>query len=522
MTALTSTGTSKGSVVSDTLAGLVRELAARRPDAPAVTLGEHTCTFAELDARSSRVASALTAAGVVPGSRVAVLDKNAPTFYEVVFGAARIGAVTVGLNFRLAAPELAEIVADAGPVVVVVAPEFAHLLPAGGPRVVQLGEEYEAWLAAAPAGEPTHRPDPDDVVLQLYSSGTTGRPKGAMLTSANLMWTPRMGREFYGMDADTVNLVPSPLFHIGGVGYSLTALGQGGHTVLVRDVDPVALLRLIERHRVTHTFLVPAVVQMLADSPALSGTDLSRLRRIAYGAAPMGETQLLTAIALFGCDFMGVYGMTETAGSVTALAPGDHDPGGPRAGLLRSVGRPVPWLEIRVVDPATGTDAPVGGVGEIWVRSGQNTVGYWGQPALTAEALVEGGWLRTGDAAYLDAEGYLYMHDRMKDMVVSGGENVYPAEVENVLYAHPEVLEAAVIGVPSERWGETVKAIVVRRPGATLDAAGLIAFARDRLAHYKCPTTVDFAHELPRNASGKVLKKVLREPFWAGTERQVN
>jgi long-chain acyl-CoA synthetase len=292
--------------------------------------------------------------------------------------------------------------------------------------------------------------------------------------------------------------------------------------VLVRDVDPVALLRLIERHRVTHTFLVPAVVQMLADSPALSGADLSSLRRIAYGAAPMGETQLLTAIALFGCDFMGVYGMTETAGSVTALAPGDHDPGGPRAGLLRSVGRPVPWLEIRVVDPATGTDAPVGGVGEIWVRSGQNTVGYWGQPALTAEALVEGGWLRTGDAAYLDAEGYLYMHDRMKDMVVSGGENVYPAEVENVLYAHPEVLEAAVIGVPSERWGETVKAIVVRRPGATLDAAGLIAFARDRLAHYKCPTTVDFADELPRNASGKVLKKVLREPFWAGTERQVN
>ncbi|CAB4933653.1 unannotated protein [freshwater metagenome] len=331
-----------------------------------------------------------------------------------------------------------------------------------------------------------------------------------------------MGREFYGMDARTVNLVPSPLFHIGGAGYSLTALGQGGHTVLVRDMDPTAVLGLIERHRVTHTFLVPAVVQMLAESPALPGTDISSLRRIAYGAAPMGETQLLTAIGLFGCDFMGVYGMTETAGSVVSLQPEDHDPGGARAHLLRSVGKPLPWLELRVVDPATGEDAPVGGVGEIWVRSGQNTVGYWGQPGLTGEALVGDGWLRTGDAAYLDAEGYVYMHDRIKDMVVSGGENVYPAEVENVLYAHPDVLEAAVIGVPSDRWGETVKAVVVRRPGTTLDEPGLIAFVRDRLAHYKCPTSVDFADELPRNASGKVLKKVLRDPFWVGTDRRVH
>ena len=509
---------------SATLAGLIRDLGSGRPQAPAVTLGDRTLSFAELDARSSRVAQALLQAGVAPQDRVAILDKNAPTFYEVAFGAAKIGAVTVGLNFRLAAPEIAAIVADARPRVVVVAPDFRELLgeATDGPRVVQLGGEYEAWLANVPDEDPGAGTDPDDVVLQLYSSGTTGQPKGAMLTSANLMFTPRMGREFYGMGPETVNLVPSPLFHIGGVGYSLTAMGQGGHTVLVRDVDPAALLALIERHRVTHTFLVPAVVQMLAESPALAGTDLSSLRRIAYGAAPMGETQLLKAMALFGCDFMGVYGMTETAGSVTALAPEDHDPGGPRAALLRSVGRPLPWLELRVVDPATGEDAAPGGVGEIWVRSGQNTVGYWGQPALTAETLIEGGWLRTGDAAYLDDEGYVYMHDRMKDMVVSGGENVYPAEVENVLYAHPEVLEAAVIGVPSDRWGETVKAVVVRRPGATLDEASLIAFARDRLAHYKCPTTVDFADELPRNASGKVLKKVLREPFWAGVGRKVH
>ncbi len=276
--------------MSQTLAGLVRDLAAARPDAPAVTLGEATRTFAELDARSSRVARALQAAGVGAGDRVGVLDKNAPTFFEVVFGAAKLGAVTVGLNFRLAAPEIADVVADAAPRVVVVDPEFAGLLPEGGPQVVRLGPEYEAWLAEVddPA-DPGGGEDPDAVVLQLYSSGTTGRPKGAMLTSANLLWTPRMGREFYGMDAGTVNLVPSPLFHIGGAGYSLTALGQGGHTVLVRDMDPVAVLGLIERHRVTHNLPGAGRGADAGREPGAAGTDLSSLRRIAYGAAPMGR-----------------------------------------------------------------------------------------------------------------------------------------------------------------------------------------------------------------------------------------
>lgn len=507
-----------------TLSGLVTELAAARPGAPAVTLGEHTLTFAELDARGAAVAGALRAAGVGAGDRVAVLDKNAPSFYELVLGASRLRAVLVGLNFRLAAPEIADILDDAAPRVVVVSPDLRHLVPADvRATLVELGEAYEGWRAEPlpEDGPEVDAAEPDDVVLQLYSSGTTGRPKGALLTHANLLFTPRMGRELYGMGPDTVNLVPSPLFHIGGVGYSLTALGQGGHTVLVRDVDPAVLLDLVARHRVTHTFLVPAVIQMLVESPALASTDTSSLRRIAYGAAPMGETQLLRAMAAIRCEFMGVYGMTETAGSVVSLQPADHDPGGPRAGLLRSVGKPVPWLELRVVDPATDTDAPVGGVGEIWVRSGQTTVGYWGQPDLYAAAVTEDGWLRTGDAASLDADGFVFLHDRIKDMVVTGGENVYPAEVENVLHGHPAVGQVAVIGVPSQRWGETVKAVVVPREGVVLDAGELIAWTRERLAHYKCPTSVDVVAELPRNASGKLLKHVLREPFWADLPRQV-
>lgn len=503
-----------------TLAGMLRDLAHSRPHAPAITLDDHTLDFTTFHSRSSQVAQALRRCGVHRGDRVAILDKNSPAFYGVVFGAAKLGAATIGLNFRLAAPEIADILSDAEPKVTIVAPELRHLLPIGM-HAIELGDEFESWRGAEQADDPEILVSPEDVVLQLYSSGTTGRPKGAMLTHANLAWTPRMGREFYAMGPESVNLVPSPLFHIGGVGYGLTTMGQGGHTVLVRDVNPTNLLRTIERHRVTHTFVVPSVIQMLIDHPDLPNTDLSSLVRIAYGGAPMGDTQLLQAIDVVGCGFMGVYGMTETAGTVIALDPSDHDPGGPRAHLMRSVGRPFPWLSVRIVDPVTEQDCPVGRVGEVWVRSRQNMKGYWNQPQLTAEALMDGGWLRTGDAAYLDTEGYVYMHDRLKDMIVSGGENVYPAEVENAVYGHPDVQEVAVIGVPSATWGETVKALVRLRSGATIDEPSLLRWVRDRLAHYKCPTSVDFVETLPRNASGKILKRQLRALFWVDKERSV-
>lgn len=503
-----------------TLTGMLDQLAEEHPHSPALTIDDSTIDFAALLDRTRLVAAALARSGIRPGDRVGVLARNAPAFYEVVFGAAAVGAVTVGLNLRLAAAEIGGIVTDARPSLVLADADLRPLLPADV-SFVELGVSYEQWLGAGAGAPPEHVVDTDDVVLQLYSSGTTGRAKGAMLTHANLGWTVRMGREFYRMDPTTVNLVPSPLFHIGGIGYSLTALGQGGHTVLVPAVDPAELLRLIGRHAVTHSFLVPTVISMLAEHPMLAAADLSSLQRIAYGGAPMTETALLRAIDVFGCDFMGVYGMTETAGTVVTLDPADHDPGGPRAGLLRSVGKALPWLDIRVVDPVTGADAAIGGVGEIWVRSGQNMTGYWGQPELSDQTLADG-WLRTGDAAYTDADGYLYLHDRIKDMLVSGGENVYPAEVENVLGAHPAIADLAVIGVPSARWGETVKALVVLRADSVIDADGLIAWTRERLAHYKCPTSIDFVDELPRNASGKVLKHRLRAPYWAGHEPVVH
>jgi len=342
-----------------------------------------------------------------------------------------------------------------------------------------------------------------------------------MLTNANLSWTPLMGRELYRMGEQSVNLLTSPMFHIGGAGYSLTCFGNGGHTVMAPDLDPATVLSLVEGHRVSHAFLVPTIIRTLLDALRQQPVDLSSLELIAYGASPIDERTLAQAIEAVGCLFLGVYGMTETAGSVTALVPEDHHPSGPRVRLLRSVGRPLPWHDVVIFDPDTEQQVAAGAVGEIWVRSPQNMAGYWGHKDLEATTLRSDGWLRTGDAAWRDEEGYIYIHDRLKDMIISGGENVYPAEVERVLVEHPGVREVIVVGVPHQRWGETVKAIVVGQPGATLSEVELISFCRERIAHFKCPTSVDFVDELVRNASGKVLKRVMRDAYWPPENRMV-
>ena len=498
--------------MSQTLADVVTGHARTRPDGAAIIGPDGTTlTWRRLLRRAAQVANALVAAGVGHGDRVGHLDRNDPTFFEVAVGCNLVGAVVVGMNWRLSPRELGQIADNAELSLLVAGEEFLEQVPAelgASGRLVASGAAYEAWIGRESIEPPPAQVSADDVVYQLYSSGTTGQPKGALITSANLSWTMRAASVIYGMDETSVNLLVSPLFHIGGAGYGLTAIGLGATTIVARDLAPTNLIGLVSAYGVTHSFLVPSLVQMLIDAPEVTGSDLSTLRVIAYGGAPMSEPLLRRAMATLGCEFVGVYGSTETSGTVIFLAARDHVPA-----LMRSIGKPLDWVEVRVVDPATGADSVGEAVGELWVRSPVVIGGYWRQPEATRSALVEGGWLRTGDAVYRNADGFFFLHDRIKDMVISGGENVYPAEVENVLADHPGVAQVAVIGVPDARWGETVKAVVVPRDGALLEEQEVITFCRERLAHYKCPTSVQVVGDLPRNASGKVLKKDLRTQY---------
>ncbi len=502
-------------------AQILREHAAGRPNAPALSFEHETLSFAELHVRSSRAANALRASGVEVGDRVALLTKNRAECFELIFACSKIGAILVGLNWRLAAREIADIVADASPKVLITGLDEERLLDAQAlatpsiAQVVRLDAGYVAWRDAAPADDPGHVGAPDEVILILYTSGTTGSPKGVMLSNEGMSYTRRLA-EAWGMNVQSVNLVAMPMFHIGGCGYGSSTMMVGGHTVLMREVEPAKVIALIARWRVTHTFLVPTVVHSLLQVPGVEAADLSSLQLLMYGASPIGDVLLKRALGVLKCNFMQAYGMTESAGTVVILEPGDHDPDGPHAGRLNACGRALPWVQLRVVDPNKREDAETGKVGEIWLRTPMLMTGYWRKPEATREVITQDGWFHTGDAAYLDANGYVYLFDRFKDMIVSGGENIYPAEIENVLNAHPGVLEVGVIGVPHERWIETPMALVVLRSGVQADEQELIAFTRARLARYKCPTRVRFVEQLPRNASGKLLKREMRRLFADG------
>jgi long-chain acyl-CoA synthetase len=523
-----------------TVAGLIRRLALVQPDHEMFVFGDERRSWREQFEAACRVAQAAVRDGLAVGDRIAFLDRNGLAYFDFLFGGALLGAVNVAVNWRLSPREMAAIIDDsAAPMLAVHAdyvPALADMqsgLPAVR-RIVVFGEDaaslcrdpramsFDSWIEGCPADDPGHVGPPDEVCAQLYTSGTTGLPKGVMLTNANLSTAISGAGDTFSVSDDTVSLVAMPLFHIGGSGWALCAMSRGGRSVILRDVDPAHLLELIAAERITEMFLVPAVLMALLAMPSLERTDLSSLRLIFYGASPISEDVLLKCMAAFPCEFCQVYGMTETTGAITALPFVDHDPDGPRRGLLRSAGKPLPTVELRVVDPDTGKDSDVGEVGEVWTRSPYNMAGYWGKPDETAAAVGDEGWLRTGDAGYFDAEGYIYLHDRIKDMVVSGGENIYPAEVENVLLSHPAIVDAAVIGVPDDKWGETVKAIVVLAPDEEPDEQDVIMHCRRCLAHYKCPTSVDFVEVLPRNPSGKILKRELRAPYWSGKERAIN
>ena len=516
-----------------TVSDIIRVHGVERGEHPALILGHRRLSWAELLGRSAQVAQALGAEGVGNQERVAFLDKNGIEHFEVFFGAAMHNAICVDVNWRLAAPEVEYIVNDAEAKVLIVGPDFVPILDAIASnlttvnKIVVIGghpdhESYEDWVARHLAVDPGVRSSSEDVAFQLYSSGTTGRPKGVMLSNTNFFGLLPMAKEIWELSPDSVNLVAMPLFHIGGGGWAVAGMYEGATSVIVRDIDFAALVRMIGELRITHGFVVPAVLQFMLMMPGAAEADYSSLRVLVYGASPISEEVLANSVKVFKCKFWQAYGLTETTGAVVNLPPSDHDVDGPNRHRLRSCGLPGPGVEIKIVDTESGDEVAAGEVGEIWIRSAQVMKGYWNMPEETAKAVTADGWFKTGDAGYLDADGYVYIHDRVKDMIVSGGENVYPAEVENVLMAHPGIADVAVIGVPDEKWGETPKAMVVRAPGVEVSADDIIAFVRERLARFKCPSSVEWIDVLPRNPSGKVLKKDLRAPYWEGRSRNVN
>jgi long-chain acyl-CoA synthetase len=500
------------------VADVVREHASSRPDVVALRCGARSVTYAELDDRSNRLAQALLSAGVRAGDRVAHLDRTAPEIVELLFATSKIGAVTVPLNWRLAPAELETIVADAGAGVMIAGPSYREVAReiAGAVsqrlEVIDTGEDYERRLQAAPAVDPGHRGAASDVAVQMYTSGTTGLPKGVLTTQRNLA-AAYLSADVWLFDSRSVSLTPLPMFHIGGIGWAYLGLVNGATTILVSEFDAAEVIDLLERERVTNAVFVPTILQMLSAVPGAAERDYSSLRSITYGASPITTPVLRAALRTFRCPLFGVYGLTETTGGVIQLRPEDHDAAGARQHLLRSAGHPLPWVEMRIVDPAHGCDCDAGDVGEVWLRAPNVMAGYYNRPAETTAALTPDGWLRTGDGGYRDEEGYLFLTDRIKDMIVSGGENIYPIEVEEVISQHPAVVEVAVIGVPDERWGETVKALVVVAPEAAVEADELVTFARERLAGYKLPRSVEFVTELPHSPAGKVLKRELRATY---------
>ncbi|MEP0067791.1 long-chain-fatty-acid--CoA ligase [Pyruvatibacter sp.] len=509
---------------------ITRYQARTRPDHIAQIFEGRETTYGELDKRASQVGQGLIAEGMNKDGRIAFMGKGSDHYFEMLNGAFKAGSVVVGVNWRLAGPEVEYIFNDSHSEIVFVSEDFYDIVSAALPncpkvrKVIALDgghpewESFTEWRDKFEATDPHVEMGPEDDIIQLYTSGTTGYPKGVQLTNANyisvLDQAERAG--WAQWEPEDKNLVVMPLFHVAGVNVGVIGHAQGCTNIIMKDVDPAGILDAITEQRVSIAFMVPAVILFLTMMPNVNEVDYSCLRYILYGASPIQEDLLLNAQDIFKCNFIQVYGLTETTGGGTVLRPEDHDPA---RGKLRSCGQPSPGVEIQIIDE-DGKEVPTGDVGEIIIKSGCIMKGYWNRQEAT-EGAIKNDWFYTGDAGYKDDEGFVYIHDRVKDMIVSGGENVYPAEVENALFKHPEIADVAVVGVPDEKWGEAVKAIVVPEQGKSPDPKEIINWAKTQIAGYKVPKTVDFIEALPRNPSGKILRRELRDPFWEGHDRKV-
>lgn len=506
---------------SRTLGEALADWAKAMPDETALRHGEQTIDWQTYDRHATQIANGLAAMGLKKGDRVAYLGKNGARACELAMGCARAGMIVVPVIWRLAPAEIEYILKDCDASALFVEPLFEGQ-PFDGPRTI-MDERFDDWRDAQSDAAVTTPVDRGDVFLMLYTSGTTGMPKGVMLTHRNATVlrpiVQETGLGWFNSEPGDALIHAMPFGHIAGIGSMTSAVNSGQHLIVHTEFDPALIIRDIQRYNARQAFLVPAALAMMLDHPDAKDADFSNLQGMGYGASPIPLDLLKRGVERLQCDFAQMYGMTETYGTVVCLGPEDHGPG--KEHVMRAAGKALPSVGLRILDE-NGNDVPSGQIGEVAINSPTNMAGYWNKPEETARVLSADNWLRTGDAGILDENGYLFIQDRIKDMIITGGENVYPAEVESALYGHPDVADVAVIGVPDDRWGEAVKAVVVRRPGTELEADSVIAWAREKIAGFKCPKTVDFIDALPRNPSGKILRRSLRAPYWEGRDRQVN
>ena len=497
---------------------LIDEQAARAPDRVGLIFEGREFTYAEMKTRADKAAAAFGSLGIGRGDRIAWLARNVGIFWDALFGAAKIGAVMTPINWRLAPAEIVQILSDAKASLFIGEKDFIDALKSvdgfSPPQTLMLetgDASFDALVDAQEARAPDYNNHIDDAFIQLYTSGTTGLPKGVVLSNRAYAANGEVNaseRVIAPKTDDEVALHALPHFHVAGVNFGLMAIARAMPILQLRQFDPAAIVKAAQGPAPLNSFLVPAMMLMILEAAKQAGAPVTKFANVSYGAAPMPEPLLDAAMAAMpNATFTQFYGATENTGAVTRLTHDNH-----AKGLKQrvSAGKPWPGTEVKVCDPETGAPLESGETGEIRMRSGAIMDGYWGREEATAEAIVDG-WYRTGDAGYFDENGFLYVCDRIKDMIISGGENIYPAEIENALSQHPAVLEAAVVGAPDEKWGEIVKAFVVRRGGEHLSTEDVTAFLSDRIAKFKLPREVAFIDALPRNPSGKILKTELRK-----------
>ena len=510
------------------------------PEGQAFTYGERSWTWREWEDRVRRCAGGLQALGIGRGDVVAFLDKNHPACVELSLAAASLGAANAIVNWRSAGDEVDYAVNDSGARVLVVGSELMGTVEQLRERLTHVEkvievspdgkgtegaeDEYEAWLRGSERVTRSEDVSPEDTCLVMYSSGTTGRPKGVMLTHANMVAHTVNAHDGWEFEPGDKSMVAMPLFHVGGSSYVLFGIHDGVPSVMTRDPDGASLAGAI-LGGANRTFLVPAVLAQVLQAGPDAVKLFGALKTYTYGAAPMPPPLLRAAMEAWpDTDFIQVYGLTEVAGVATHLLAEEHRAAaaGDHPERLVSAGRPIPGVEVRIVDPESLEDLPTGEHGEIWLKTAQLMKGFLGKPEETSAVITDDGWFRTGDMGKVDDEGFVFVEDRLKDMIISGGENIYSPEVERVLAEHPAVMECAVIGVPDDTWGETVKAVVSLKPETSATETDLIEFCGESLARFKCPRSVDIIEALPRNPTGKILKKDLRKPYWEGRDRAVN